>query len=322
MMFGETDCSRRGLIALLAFMLGGCETTPEVPLNLAQPDPQNIHREEQESKPLNDLDSDVLLARAEGFKKMGRSNEALFYYVTYLEREPQHSAALAAVGHIHLEKKNLDLARTALEMSLEKDPENVKVLESLGVIALRQKNYAAAEAYLQKSHALAPKASRTLTSLGLLEDQKRDHAKAQVFYREAIGIDPKNAGIRNNLAYSHYLAGEFAIALKTADEALQFEPNHEGVRMNRSLFLMKLGRPDEAMSNFRQFLSEADALNNLGYLYLQVGELSSARHYLELAIQASPSYHDLAHQNLKKLSQLEEHQLDLQAPVMMAEQKR
>ena len=85
---------------------------------------------------------------------------------------------------------------------------------------------------------------------------------------------------------------------------------------------MKLDRPEEALANFRQFLIEPDALNNMGYLYLQSGDYSAARHYLELAVQASPSYHDLAHQNLKKLAHLEDRQLDAEASFAMADHGR
>lgn len=311
-----------GMLAI-AMALVGCETTPEVPINLAQPEPGQIQRaEDGATTPLDELDAEVILARAEGFQKIGKANEALFYYVTYLEREPQNPAALAAVGQIHLEKKNLDLARTALEMSLQGAPENAASLESLGVIALKQKDWAAANAHLQKALRLNPRASRTLTSLGLLADQKGDHARAQAFYQEALSIDPKSPGIRNNLAYSYYLMSDYAQALRTADEGLKLVPGHEGLRMNRSLFLMKLDRPEQALANFRQFLSEPDAFNNMGYLYLQAGNYSTARHYLELAVQASPSYHELAHQNLKKLSHLEDRQLNADASIAMADHSR
>lgn len=310
-------------VAFIALALTGCETTPEVPINLAQPDPERIQRvDEAPATPLDELDTDMVLARAEGFRKIGKANEALFYYVTFLEREPQNPAALAAVGQIHLEKRNLDLARTALEMSLQGAPENAATLESLGVIALRQKDWSGANTHLQNALRLNPKASRTLTSLGLLSDQKGDHSKAQEFYREAIALDPKSPGIRNNLAYSYYLKSDYASALKTADEALQWAPSHEGLRMNRGLFLMKLDRPEQALANFRLFLSEPDACNNMGYLYLQAGDYSTARHYLELAVQASPSYHELAHQNLKKLSHLEDRQLNAEASVAMVDHRR
>lgn len=311
------------VVGLVAMALVGCETTPEVPLNMAQPDPDQIQRvDEGAAAPLDELDSDVVLARAEGFRKIGKANEALFYYVTYLEREPQNPAALTAVGQIHLEKKNLDLARTALEMSLERAPENATTLESLGVIALKQKDWLGANTYLQNALKLNPKAPRTLTSLGLLADQKGDYSKAQDFYREAMALDPRSPGIRNNLAYSFYLKSNYTLALKTADEALQLAPSHEGLRMNRSLFLMKLDRPDQAFLNFRQFLSEPDACNNMGYLYLQAGDYSRARHYLELAVHASPSYHELAHQNLKKLAQIEDRQLNVEDALAMADHSR
>ena len=309
------------LIASLAFV--GCETTQEVPINLAQPEPQQIQRiDEGTATPLDELDAEVILARAEGFQKIGKANEALFYYVTYLEREPENSVVLAAVGQIHLGKKNLDLARTALEMSLQGAPENAATLESLGVIALKQKDWVRASTHLQNALSLNPKAPRTLTSLGLLADQKGDHTKAQAFYREAMAVDSKSPGIRNNLAYSYYLKSDYALALKTADEGLQVAPNHEGLRMNRSLFLMKLNRPEQALANFRQFLSEPDAFNNMGYLYLQAGDYSMARHYLELAVHASPSYHELAHQNLKNLAHLEDRQLNAEASVALADHSR
>lgn len=314
----------RTIAMLMAAMsLVGCGTTPEVPINLAQPDPERIQRaEENVATPLDEMDPDVILARAEGFQKMGKANEALFYYVTYLEREPQNPAALAAVGQIHLEKQNLDLARTALEMSLQGAPENPTALESLGVIALKQKDLSVAHAHLQNALRLNPKSPRTLISLGLLADQKGDHESAQVFYQEAMVIDPKSPGIRNNLAYSYYLRSDYVAALKTAEEGLQLAPHHEGLRMNRSLFLMKLNRPEQALANFRQFLNEPDAFNNMGYLYLQAGNYTAARHYLELAVHASPSYHDLAHQNLKKLAHLEDRQLNAESSVALAEQSR
>lgn len=314
---------RPASMLIVAMVLVGCETTPEVPINLAQPEPEQIQRvEEGAATPLDELDAEVILARAEGFQKMGKANEALFYYVTYLEKEPQNPGVLAAVGQIHLGKKNLDLARTALEMSLQGAPDNAATLESLGVIALRQKDWAAASTHLENALRLNPKAPRTLTSLGLLADQQGDHTKAQAFYREAIAIEPKSPGIRNNLAYSYYLKSDYAQALKTAEEGLQLAPNHEGLMMNRSLFLMKLDCPEQALANFRQFLSEPDAFNNMGYLYLQAGNYTTARHYLELAVQASPSYHELAHQNLKKLAHLEDRQLNADASVAMADQSR
>jgi len=78
--------------------------------------------------------------------------------------------------------------------------------------------------------------------------------------------------------------------------------------MNRSLFLMKLGRADEALQNFRHFLNDSDAYNNLAIVYLQEGGLTMARECFDKAIHLSPSYHELAHQNLKKLNQIEERQ--------------
>lgn len=307
---------------LILSCLSGCSSLEDVPMNLGQPDPRSIIRSEpQDVRPPGEQDPKEILSKAEGLRKMGKSNDALFYYVTFLEHEPQHVGALAAIGQIHFEKQNRELAKAAFELSLKGDPNNPEVIESLGVLALQNNERGQAEVLLKKAQSLNPTSTRTLNALGLLADQRGDYRRAQAFYREALTRDPNNPGIRNNLAYSLYLQGDYQRALAAADALLMAAPGHVESRMNRSLFLMKLGRVDETLQNFRHFLSEPDAYNNLGYLYLQAGNLSLARECFEKAILLSPSYHDLAHQNLKKLAQIEERQSRTEDLLLVAQQR-
>jgi Flp pilus assembly protein TadD len=307
---------------LILICLSGCSSLEDVPMNLGHPDPRSIIRSEpQDVMPPGGQDPREMLSKAEGLRKMGKANDALFYYVTFLEHEPQHVGALAAIGQIHFEKQNRELAKAAFELSLKGDPNNPQVIESLGVLALQNNERGQAEILLKKAQSLNPTSTRTLNALGLLSDQKGDYRGAQAFYREALTRDPNNPGIRNNLAYSLYLQGDYQRALAAADALLMVAPGHVESRMNRSLFLMKLGRVDETLQNFRHFLSEPDAYNNLGYLYLQAGNLSLARECFEKAILLSPSYHDLAHQNLKKVAQIEERQSRAEDLLLVAEER-
>jgi Flp pilus assembly protein TadD len=307
---------------LIMCVLSGCSSLDDVPINLRQPNPQSIIRSEpQDVTAPGERDPKEILSKAEGLRKMGKPNDALFYYVTFLEHEPEHVGALAAIGQIHFEKQNRDLAKAAFELSLKGDPNNSEVIESLGILALQNNERDQAEVMLKKAQSLNPRSTRALNALGLVSDQKGDYRRAQAFYREALSLDPKNPGIQNNLAYSLYLQGDYPKALAATDAVLIAAPTHVESRMNRSLFLMKLGRVDETLQNFRHFLSESDAYNNLGYLYLQAGSLSLARECFEKAILLSPSYHDLAHQNLKKLDQIEERQSRSGESLLVAQQK-
>jgi Flp pilus assembly protein TadD len=291
-------------------------------MNVGQPNPLAIVRSEPEAvEHFDDRNPAEILSKAEGLRKQGKANDALFYYVSFLEHEPQHAGALASVGQIHFEKQNRELAKAAFELSLQGDPDNQEVIEALGVLALQNKELGQAEVLLKKAQSLSPHSTRALNALGLISDQKRDYRRAQALYREALLQDPKNPSIRNNLAYSFFLQGDYEQALTTADEVLLTTPGHLETRMNRSLFLMKLGRVDETLKNFRHFLNEPDAYNNLGYLYLQAGSLSMARECFEKAILLSPAYHDLAHQNLKRLTQIEEAEVGGGHSVMIAEKK-
>jgi Flp pilus assembly protein TadD len=304
------------VIAVLG--LSGCETNP-VPAEVNAPFVGKEAELEKESiHPLSEMDNDSLFMKADELKRKGKANESLFYFVNFLEREPHHTAALTAVGEIHLDKGNLELAETALAMALTGNPDDSLSNELMGIVSFRKRDYTKSERHLVKARKGGPASIRTLSYLGLIKNQKGQHEQAESLYFLALSHDPQNLSVKNQLAYSQYLRGQFQQALTTVDEVLRMAPTHMGAKMNRSRVLMSMGKKDEALANYRSFLSESDALNNLGFLCLETGDYSLAREYFEKAIQRSPGYHDLAHQNLKRLSELELKASVLDGPVHVA----
>jgi len=155
------------LLLIILSCLSGCTTLEDVPMNLGQPDPLSIQRfGHREDMPVEELDPREMLSKAEALRKMGKANDALFYYVSFLEHEPQHGAALAAVGQIHFEKRNRELAKAAFELSLQGEANNPEVIESLGILALQNNERDQAETLLKKAQSLNPNSTRTLNALG------------------------------------------------------------------------------------------------------------------------------------------------------------
>ena len=249
-----------------------------------------------------------LLQQAKASQSLGKTNEALFYYASYLEHDPQNAEVLAAVGEIHLAKKNLDLAQVALDMSLAADPHWAKSHELEGLLMIQRNDYAAARTHFEKAVDLDPKLWRAFNGLGLIADREGRFDAADKAYIAAMNVSPKNPQIMNNLGYSRYLRGDYSGALREVDQVLRVAPKYESAVLNRGLYLLRLGREDEAFADLKLVLSDADAYNNLGFLLMRDGQLEKARGYFQKAIAHSPHYHDLANKNLQNLARLEESQ--------------
>ena len=251
-------------------------------------------------------DPATLLQQAKASQGLGKANEALFYYASYLEQDPQNAEVLAAVGEIHLAKKNLDLAQVALDMSLSADPKLAKAHELEGLLMLQRNEYGLARGHFEKAVECDPKLWRSLNGLGMIADRERRFDAADQAYRLAISASPNNPQVMNNWGYSRYLRGDVPGALLDVDQVLRVAPKYESAILNRGLYLLRLGREEEAFADLKLVLSDADAYNNLGFLLMRDGELERARIYFEKAIAHSPQYHDLANKNLQNLARLED----------------
>ena len=247
-----------------------------------------------------------ILNQARTAQSLAKTNEALFYYATYLEHDPKNAEVLMQVGEIHLAKKNLDLAQVALDMSLESNPNLAKTHEVMGLLMMQRHEANVARAEFQKAVELDPHLWRAQNGLGMLADQDRKFDQAEAAYRAALAANPKNPLVMNNLSYSLYLKGGFEAALEAANAALSFDAKYEPAILNRGLYLLRLGRHDEALADLKLVQSDADAYSNLGYFLMQDGDWVGARAYFEKAIAVSPHYHELAQENLKVLSRLED----------------
>jgi tetratricopeptide (TPR) repeat protein len=104
----------------------------------------------------------------------------------------------------------------------------------------------------------------------------------------------------NNLGLSYSLTGDYEEAIKTFKEALRNTTAHPKIYNNLGLVLSKVGRYQLALEAFRKGGDEAQALNNIGCIYLQRGERVKAIRAFEKAIESKPTYYIKAGENLKK----------------------
>jgi Flp pilus assembly protein TadD len=291
---------------MLAMALGGiclaaCGTTahPPVVKEFSTPFQSRL----KVSGGSTDIPADLpsVTGKAAAAIKAGKTDEALYYFVKALEIDPANITALIGIGHIHQDKGNFELAEAAYRMALKTAPKNPDALEGLGLVKLTLSDYRNAGKALTAAVAADPRRWQSHNALGLIADQAGQSANALRHYEMALNIKPKDPQILNNLGYSKYLAGDWHGALQAFDTALAINPGLESAWMNRGLVLARQGNDKGALESFRKVMNEADAYNDLGYIHMQQGDIDRSHELFEKAIFLSPTYHEKANENLRRL---------------------
>jgi tetratricopeptide (TPR) repeat protein len=131
----------------------------------------------------------------------------------------------------------------------------------------------------------------------------RDQMMERVFQeiaalRAAIEKDPQNVDALVRLANMYYDSGKCAEAIEYYGKALEFRPDDVNVRTDMGICMRELGRPDEALEQFRGSLSRApdhwQTWLNLGIVSLfDKHDTASAAEAFAKVEELNPGFKDL-----------------------------
>ena len=231
-------------------------------------------------------------------------DKALYYYVKALEFNPKDILALMALARIHSAQGNIDPTILAYQLILEQEPNNIEAMEGAGLALLKINRANQAKAMLEKANELAPDRPLTLMGLAVYYDLISDFDRANELYQKAAKIAPKSVKILNNYAYSRYLAGDLEESENIYKKLLRQAPNHTQGLLNYGLLQARTGEMVEALQTLKKVLTEYEAYNELGYIYMMQQDYGKARRLFELAISSSPTYFERASKNLEQLKLL------------------
>jgi len=234
----------------------------------------------------------------------GDYDQALYYYVKALEFNQKDIPALIAIAKIHTLKDNLAPTLLAYKMVLDIDNNNIIALEGEGLALLKAGKALQAKDMLDKANNLESNRPLTLMGLAVYNDLVADFNKSKEYYLASAKLAPKSVKILNNYGYSRYLAGDWEDAENTYKKLLRQDPNHTQGILNYGLLLARKGETDRALQEFKKVMTESEAYNELGYIYMMEQDYEKAKRLYEMAISASPTYFDKATKNLEQLKVL------------------
>lgn len=205
-------------------------------------------------------DPSTLMALAQAYGKLGKVEEAEFYYEQVLQLEPKHSGALYGLLDLYREtQRHLD-ARQLLRSMLADAPNDTALLAQL---------------------------AKENEALGLKREALATYEKLSTLLRGSQGLE-----LHRKLANEYIKSGQIALAYPHLQEAVRQQPQDPQLRGDLAECLIALGRYREAVAEYRQATRlqpmEARWQFRLGNLLAQIGESEQALAALKAGLALDP----------------------------------
>ena len=180
------------------------------------------------------------------------------YEVQQYSKVPKKARSDFENGNAALKRGEYDKAREKYEAAIAEYPEFALAHHNLAVVALDLKDVQRARAEFEAAAKSDPQMTSAYLNLGVLEIQQQHFSAALEPLQTANRLKPANLKTLTLLAYCQALTHQPEAAVLSARRVHSFQ-DHSGyayVHMIAGTALQSLGKHDEAVKEYRQFLSE------------------------------------------------------------------
>lgn len=133
-----------------------------------------------------------------------------------------------------------------------------ELLKTAAQAELRGDLEAAKQTYLKVLES-QPRHAEAHHRLAVIADQQQDHRTADHHYQQALALDRQNADLLSDLGYSHFLRGNLDQSERYLKEALEVDHYHQAAIWHLGHVYLRQGKPDAALTMFRQVRTEREA---------------------------------------------------------------
>jgi len=130
--------------------------------------------------------------------------------------------------------------------------------------------------------------------LGVILVRRGETEEGLELLQKAVDGAPKSVAARNDLGYAYLTLGKPDLAEEQFRAALNISPKNPQALNNLALAYGYQGRTDESYTLFRQTMTEAEALANIGFIHAQLGDVDMAIQRYSQALSYDPSLRSAA----------------------------
>ncbi|MEE4216054.1 MAG: sulfotransferase [Xanthomonadales bacterium] len=269
----------------------------------------------------------ALLEQGYALQQQGKLHAAEKNYRQVLRLDRTNEFALNLLGVVCIRTSRPAEALQLLETALGVNARDAETHNNLGLACTELKQFPKARAAFERSLKLNRQQPATWNNLGNVLAATDQHDQAIRCFESALSLDGRYVDCLNNLSVSLKEVGRLEHALQVIDRAIQLEPgrsmshNNKGeillratqyeqadaafeqairldgsvvARINHSTALKQLGRDQAAVQVLKDVLAQekdnSEALNHLGVLYEQLGDMEKAAECFRLALKYTPDH--------------------------------
>jgi Tfp pilus assembly protein PilF len=250
--------------------------------------PEDASRALQRAAQLNPQLPGVQLFLGIAQYQTGQPEQALRSLQAELDLQPSNLEALLWMGIIQSDTGHPEEAVSALDQAIALDPKNKEALYYTA-----RAHRLLAEAAYKKLYALDPDSALLHRALAETFAEAGEPEKSIDEYKAAIRKEPKNPDLYEALGEQEQKLGHVDAATEAYEQELHLHPNSAIALYNLGMMQVKTGRAATGVPLLRRAI-EAHSMPAptdfyLGWGLAELGENEEAAHWLELALQNSPS---------------------------------
>ncbi|MBI5473454.1 MAG: tetratricopeptide repeat protein [Ignavibacteriae bacterium] len=238
-----------------------------------------------DSNPKTTTSSDEALRQYE----RGKELFAQFYYTEAKESfekalslDPGFAMALTRLAYVHFRSSDEDSARRLIGRAVqlqsvvtEREQLYIRLFDNL--IHYRNNTAAAVADSLIEMY---PREAEAYVMRGNFYELNKKYEKAVELYEKAVKVDTSFAPAVMSLGYAYSARGDQGLAVQAMERYIRLEPTAADPRASYGDILLRTGRYDEALDQFRKSLElKPDywyAINRIGDVYTILGRLNDA----------------------------------------------
>lgn len=223
----------------------------------------------------NEKDPSLYYARAKVYLELDQVNDALADAYSALKYDDKNSDYYLLMGDIMFLKLEMESAYSNIQKSLEIQPRNPKAYLKLAEISLYNRDYERALESIAKSLEYDKFDPTAYFLQGYIQKETGDTFAAVASYKQAIEYNPEHEGAYEELGLLYALRKD-PLAAEYFNTALQINPNSLFSMYGLAMYYQDIEDVDKALELYENILAirpdHPDALNNMGYLYMNYKE--------------------------------------------------
>lgn len=229
---------------------------------------------------------------------------AELHFMTAITKDPKMVDAYIGLGRTELLKGDFNAAANSFNQAEKLNPGSLPALIGQAQALRSEGKLDAAVNKINAAMTIAPQDINVLKELAMVYDLMGKENLSAPLYLEIVSMTPDEASSHNNLGLNYMVRGQYPEAISAFMQAVALDRNNVRIKNNLASAYLLNGNQENALNIFKATVGEAEAYNNIGYLYMTQGRFDDAEQALNKAVQLNPRYYVRAQENLEILQEM------------------